>query len=42
MMIYIHTYIERIKRLEGIVSICMYCKKNRNERKIWQQMELYI
>ncbi len=34
--------VERIKRLEGIVSICMYCKKIRNERDIWEQMEKYI
>jgi response regulator RpfG family c-di-GMP phosphodiesterase len=35
-------HILRIKRLEGIISICMYCKKIRNEQQIWEQMELYI
>lgn len=34
--------IERIKRLEGIVSICMYCKKIRNEDQSWEQLEQYI
>lgn len=32
----------RIKRLEGIISICMYCKKIRNENNLWEQMEKYI
>lgn len=32
----------RIKRLEGIISICMYCKQIRNSDKSWQQMEVYI
>lgn len=31
----------RIKRLEGILSICMYCKKVRTEGA-WQQLERYI
>jgi DNA-binding response OmpR family regulator len=34
--------INRVKRLEGIISICMYCKKIRNEEKLWEQMEKYI
>lgn len=33
---------ERIKRLEGIVSICMHCKKIRAEDNAWQQLERYI
>ncbi len=32
----------RVKKLEGIISICMYCKKIRNEALDWQQIELYI
>ncbi len=32
----------RIKRLEGIISICMYCKKIRNEKQSWEQLEKYI
>ncbi|MEI6207853.1 MAG: response regulator [Desulfuromonadales bacterium] len=32
----------RIKRLEGIIPICMYCKKIRDDGSIWLQMEQYI
>lgn len=32
----------RIKRLEGIISICMYCKKIQNEAELWEQVEKYI
>ena len=32
----------RIKRLEGIISICMYCKKIRTEEDAWEQLEQYI
>jgi PAS domain S-box-containing protein len=32
----------RIKRLEGLLSICMYCKKIRTEHDAWEQMEKYI
>jgi DNA-binding response OmpR family regulator len=32
----------RVKRLEGLISICMYCKKMRTEDHAWQQLEQYI
>ena len=32
----------RIKRLEGLISICMYCKKMRTGDNAWQQLEQYI
>lgn len=32
----------RVKKLEGIISICMYCKKIRNEEHAWDQLESYI
>jgi PAS domain S-box-containing protein len=32
----------RVKRLEGIISICMYCKKIRTEQESWEQLEKYI
>jgi PleD family two-component response regulator len=32
----------QIKTLEGIVPICMYCKKIRNDQNYWQQVEIYI
>ena len=32
----------RTKRLEGIISICMHCKKINNKQESWEQMEKYI
>jgi hypothetical protein len=34
--------LSRVKQLEGIISICMYCKKIRNDAQLWDQMEVYI
>lgn len=34
--------IGRINRLEGIIPICMYCKKIRDDGDTWQQLEKYI
>jgi PAS domain-containing protein len=34
--------LSRVKQLEGIIPICMCCKKIRNDQDIWQQMEAYI
>ena len=34
--------LERVKRLEGIISICMYCKKIRDDKDSWQQLEKYM
>jgi hypothetical protein len=31
-----------VKRLEGLLPICSYCKKIRNERNEWQKIETYI
>ena len=33
---------EDIKKLKGILSICAFCKKIRNDKGIWQQIEVYI
>lgn len=33
---------EEIKILKGIIPICSYCHKIRNDKEIWQQMESYI
>jgi PAS domain S-box-containing protein len=33
---------EEIKVLKGIIPICSYCHKIRNDKEVWQQMELYI
>ncbi|HIJ96613.1 MAG TPA: response regulator [Desulfuromonadales bacterium] len=32
----------RIKRLEGIIPICMHCKSIRHDGDSWQQLEKYI
>ena len=32
----------RIRRLEGLISICMSCKKIRGEDDDWQQLEKYL
>lgn len=32
----------RVKQLEGIIPICTYCKKIRNDQNSWQQLEKYI
>jgi phosphoserine phosphatase RsbU/P len=31
-----------IKRLQGILPICMHCHKIRDDREVWQQLEEYI
>jgi RNase P subunit RPR2 len=33
---------DRVKRLEGILPTCMYCKKIRDERSRWVNIEQYI
>lgn len=32
----------RVKRLEGIIPICMFCKKIRNDQDSWEQLEAYL
>ncbi|MEI7815764.1 MAG: response regulator [Desulfuromonadales bacterium] len=34
--------LSRVKRLEGIISICMYCKSIRTSEDSWQRLEAYI
>ena len=34
--------LERIKRLEGVIPICMCCKKIRDDQDSWHQLEYYI
>ncbi len=34
--------LDNVKQLKGLLPICMYCKKIRNDRDYWQQMEGYI
>jgi len=33
---------KEIKTLKGIIPICSYCHKIRNDEEIWQQMETYL
>ncbi len=34
--------LDRVKRLEGIISICSYCKKIQNEQQSWEELEKYF
>jgi sigma-B regulation protein RsbU (phosphoserine phosphatase) len=34
--------LDRVKQLEGIIPICMYCKKIRDDQDGWNQLERYI
>jgi sigma-B regulation protein RsbU (phosphoserine phosphatase) len=34
--------LSRVKRLQGLLPICSYCKRIRNDRNYWQQVETYI
>jgi hypothetical protein len=33
---------QRVKQLEGIIPVCMYCRKVRDDREAWLRMETYI
>lgn len=30
------------KRLEGLLPMCACCKRGRNDRSCWQQIEVYL
>lgn len=34
--------LSEIKRLQGLLPICAYCKKIRNDQNYWQEIELYV
>jgi DNA-binding response OmpR family regulator len=34
--------LNRVKQLEGIIPICMFCKKIRDDQDSWHQLENYI
>jgi len=34
--------VAKVKQLEGIIPICMYCKKIRDDSASWHQIEKYI
>jgi sigma-B regulation protein RsbU (phosphoserine phosphatase) len=34
--------LSQVKVLQGIIPICMYCKRVRNEREYWEKVEQYV
>ncbi len=34
--------LDHVKRLQGLLPICMYCKRIRNDQNAWQEIEVYI
>jgi sigma-B regulation protein RsbU (phosphoserine phosphatase) len=38
----LETAMANIKQLEGILPICSYCRKIRDDRNYWQQVESYV
>jgi hypothetical protein len=34
--------LSRVKQLEGLIPICMYCKKIRDDQNSWHKLEKYI
>lgn len=34
--------LNQVKQLRGLLPICMYCKRIRNDQDYWQQVETYI
>jgi DNA-binding response OmpR family regulator len=34
--------LKRVKQLQGLLPICSYCKKIRNDRNYWEQVDAYI
>jgi len=33
---------KRVKQLQGLLPICCYCKKIRNDRNYWEQLDAYV
>jgi CheY-like chemotaxis protein len=38
----LETAISRVKQLHGLLPICAYCKKIRDDKNYWQQVEQYV
>jgi len=38
----LQTALEQIKTLKGIVPICAHCKKIRDDKGYWEQVEAYV
>jgi PAS domain S-box-containing protein len=41
-VIQLEASLAKVKQLEGIIPICSYCHKIRDDVQVWQQMEQYI
>jgi hypothetical protein len=41
-IVQLESALSQVKQLEGIIPICMYCKKIRDEEQLWHQLEQYI
>jgi hypothetical protein len=41
-VVQLETALSTVQLLEGIIPICSYCKKIRDDEKSWHQMECYI
>jgi CheY-like chemotaxis protein len=41
-ILHLRKTLDRVKQLEGIIPICMYCKQIRDDRDGWNQLEQYI
>ena len=38
----LETALARVKQLQGLLPICSYCKKVRDDQNYWQQVDSYI
>ena len=38
----LRTALEHVKRLQGLLPICMHCKRIRNDQNAWEVIEVYI
>jgi hypothetical protein len=38
----LHAALERVQVLEGLLPICAWCKKVRNDQGTWEQIEAYV
>jgi len=41
-VVQLETALSAVRQLEGIIPICSYCNKIRDDKESWQQMEQYI
>lgn len=38
----LETALSQVKQLQGLLPICSYCKKIRDEKNYWQRVESYL